>query len=150
MISLSKIKKICEELDLLVEANNIYDNFIVVVCYKHQMPAQTHFYDLQREKDPETNETNVVICEFHAMVEICEEKYYKEMRILYNFLPEIPKTKNEIEAWWARYCWHKGFLLRFHAKGIIKKSLKMLNEFGLFLKQQKIVEAKKRMEDDFK
>ena len=150
MISLSKIKKICEELDLRIGSNNYYDNCIVEVYYKHQIPIQTCYYDLHSEKDPETNETNVLFCEFYSMIEIGEEKYYEKMRILYDFFPEVPGPNNEIEAWWARYRWHDGFLLRFRAKGIIKKSLKMLNEFGLFLKQQKIVEAKKRMEDDFK
>lgn len=149
MISLRKIKKICEELDLRICTNDDYENMTLEIYYKHDIPVQTCFYDLTREKDPETNETNILFCEFYDLVEIGEEKYYEKMRILYSFMPVIPWQKNEFESWWSRYRWYKGFLLNFRAKGIIKKSLKMLNEFGLFLKQQKISYAKKRMENDF-
>ena len=147
MITLKKIKKICDELGLRWNfSNSIEELNKIELWYNFQMP-NGYYLDLNvREKEGWYRIGVFKNCDSTA--ENQDEYKYKTLRCLSSIMFIPPQYGDEIRSWMSFAGEHEWFL-SYRAEKQIKRSIDLLNGLTLAIKKLRIEEAKKKMEADF-
>ena len=147
MITLKKIKKICDELGLRWNYSNGLDKYDKIeLWYNFQMPSG-YYLDLNvREKNGWYRIGIFKNCDDTAVNP--DEYKYKTLRCLCSIMFIPPQYGNEIRSWMSFASEYEWFL-SFRAEKRLKRSIELLNGLTLAIKKLRIEEAKKKMEADF-
>ena len=147
MITLKKIKQICDELGLRWNfTNSIEELNKIELWYNFQMP-NGYYLDLNvREKEGWYRIGVFKNCDYTA--ENQDEYKYKTLRCLTSIMFIPPQYGSEIRSWMSFAGEHEWFL-SYRAEKQIKRSIDLLNGLTLAIKKLRIEEAKKKMEADF-
>lgn len=147
MITLKKIKKICDKFGLKWNFSNGTDGFNKIeLWYNFKLP-NGYFLDLNvRERNGWSRIGVFKDCNDKA--ENQDEYKYKTLSCLCSIMYIPPQYGSEIRSWMSfsgEYEW----FLSFRAEKRIKQCIELLNGLSLAIKQLRIEEAKKKMEEDF-
>ena len=147
MITLKKIKKICDELGLRWNfTNSIEELNKIELWYNFQMP-NGYYLDLNvREREGWYRIGVFKNCDCTA--ENQDEYKYKTLRCLTSIISIPPQYGDEIRSWMSFANEHEWFLSH-RAEKRLKRSIELLNGLTLAIKKLRIEEAKKKMEADF-
>lgn len=147
MITLKKIKKICDELGLRWNFSNGTDGFNKIeLWYKLQLP-NGYYLDLNaRERNGWYRIGIFKNCNDEA--ENQDEYKFKTLRCLCSIMYIPPQYGVEIRSWMS-FAGEYEWFLSLRAEKRIKRSIELLVGLTLAIKKLKIEEAKKKMEADF-
>ena len=147
MITLKKIKKICDELGLRWNYSTGLDKYDKIeLWYNFQMP-NGYYLDLNvREKNGWFRIGVFKNCDDTA--ENQDDYKYKTLRCLSSMMFIPPQYGDEIRSWMSFASEYEWFL-SFRAEKKMKRSIELLNGLTLAIKKLRIEKAKKNMEGDF-
>lgn len=147
MISLRKIKKICEELDLRWNFSNGTDGFNKIeLWYNFQLPTG-YYLDLNaRERNGWYRIGVFKDCNDEAENE--DDYKYKTLRCLRSIMSIPPQYRSEFRHWMS-FAGEYEWFLSFRAEKQMKRSIELLIGLTLEIKKLRIEEAKKKMKADF-
>ena len=147
MITLKKIKKICDELGLRWNFSNGTDGFNKIELWcNFQMPAG-YFLDLNaKERNGWYRIGMFKDCNDEAENE--DDYKYKTLRCLCSIMYIPPQYGTEIRSWMS-FAGEYEWFLSLRAEKRIKRSIDLLIGLNLAVKKLRIEEAKKKMEADF-
>lgn len=147
MITLKKIKKICDELGLRWNfSNSIEECNKIELWYNFQMP-NGYYLDLNAKERNGWYRIGV-FKNCNDKAENQDDYKYETLRCLCSIMFIPPQYGNEIRSWMSFASEYKWFL-SFRAEKRIKRSIELLVGLSLAIKKLRIEEAKKKMEADF-
>lgn len=147
MITLRKIKKICDELGLRWNFSNGTDGFNKIeLWYNFQVP-NGYYLDLNvRDRNGWYRIGVFKNCDDKS--ENQDDYKYKTLRCLCSIMYIPPQYGCEIRSWMS-FAGEYEWFLSFRAEKRIKRSIELLIGLNLAIKKLRIEEAKKKMEADF-
>jgi hypothetical protein len=146
MITLKKIKKICDELGLKWNFSNDADGFNKIeLWYNFKMP-NGYYLDLNvRERN---DWFRIGVFKDCDKAENEDEYKYKTLRCLCSIMFIPPQYGTEIRNWMS-FAGEYDWFLSFRAEKRIKRCIELLNGLTLAIKKLRIEDAKRKMEEDF-
>lgn len=147
MITLKKIKKICDKLGLRWNfSNSIEECNKIELWYNFQMP--NGFYLDLNAKERNGWYRIGVFKNCNDKAENQDDYKYETLRCLCSIMFIPPQYGSEIRSWMS-FAGEYEWFLSFRAEKRIKRSIELLNGLSLAIKKLRIEEAKKKMEADF-